>query len=222
MKTVANSRKGKVAEGKCKLRSPDLPYLEGDQDGDNGEAIHLPKLRHDFPMFDDDVLRKQLQESAYHLGKAKQSLSKLEAAKGVKLVPADIPVQQAPVPRGEPARLIANVIARTDHPNMPLYCFIAMITRSAQSEKYCPGSIVRPIPVDRFRLLGDEKGHFWLKKRRVPDIGDIVEILFFEEDTSEYISSAHGNSPHQNEDLLCTTLTLRHRCDLERNDAWQN
>ena len=196
--------------------------LVGDQNGDSGEATHLPKLRHDFPMFDDDVLRKQLQESAYHLGKAKQSLSKLETTKGVKLVPADIPVQQAPVPRGEPARLIANVIARTDHPNMPLYCFIAMITRSAQSEKYCPGSIVRPIPVDRFRLLGDEKGHFWLKKRRVPDIGDIVEIRFFEEDTSEYISSAHGNSPHQNEDLLCTTLTLRHRCDLEKNDAWQN
>ena len=139
--------------------------LVGDQNGDSGEATHLPKLRHDFPMFDDDVLRKQLQESAYHLGKAKQSLSKLETTKGVKLVPADIPVQQAPVPRGEPARLIANVIARTDHPNMPLYCFIAMITRSAQSEKYCPGSIVRPIPVDRFRLLGDEKAFLAEKEK---------------------------------------------------------
>lgn len=96
--------------------------LVGDQNGDSGEATHLPKLRHDFPMFDDDVLRKQLQESAYHLGKTKQSLSKLETTKGVKLVPADIPVQQAPVPRGEPARLIANVIARTKYAPVLLYC----------------------------------------------------------------------------------------------------
>ena len=199
--------------------------LAGDQN--EGQTVHLAELRHDFPMFDDDVLRKQLQQSAYKLGKVKQSLSKLETARGVLLEPADIPVRQPPVrlvQRKEPGRLIANVIARTDHPNLPLYCFVAMITRSTeslQSQKYRPGSIVRPIPVDRFRLLGDEKGHFWLKKKRVPNIGDIVEIRFFHEDTTEYIYSAHGNSPHQNEDLLCTTLSLRHRCDLEKNDARQ-
>ncbi len=93
-----------------------------------------------------------------------------------------------------------------------------MITRSTHSEKYRPGSIVRPIPVDRFRLLGDEKGHFWLKKTRVPEIGDIVEMRFLE-DTREYLD-AHGSSP-QNEDLLCTTLTLRSRCDLEKNETCQ-
>lgn len=190
----------------------------------------LQKLRDAFPMFDDDMLSEQLKKFGNELGKAERSLSKLHMKKGIRLEPANIPIQQPEAQRGPARKLIANVIARTDHPNLPLYCFIAMITRSTQScealsmksQKYALGSIVRPIPVDRFRLLGDEKGHFWLKKTRVPDIGDIVEISFFEEDTSEYIRSAHGASPHQNEDLLCTALSLHHRCELGRNDAWQS
>lgn len=170
-------------------------------------------------MFDDDVLWAHFLQG--DLRRAVQSLSKLEMSKGVILQPIDIPPLKPQVQGGTPRRLIANVIARTDHPKLPLYCFIAMITRSTQSEKYRPGSIVRPIPVDRFRLLGDEKGHFWLKKTRVPEIGDIVEMRFVEEDTREYLDSAHGRSPHRNEDLLCTTLTLRSRCDLEKNETCQ-
>lgn len=179
----------------------------------------LKHLRGEFPMFDDDVLWAHFLQG--DLRRAVQSLSKLEMSKGVILQPIDIPPLKPQVQGGTPRRLIANVIARTDHPKLPLYCFIAMITRSTQSEKYRPGSIVRPIPVDRFRLLGDEKGHFWLKKTRVPEIGDIVEMRFVEEDTREYLDSAHGRSPHRNEDLLCTTLTLRSRCDLEKNETCQ-
>lgn len=114
---------------------------------------------------------------------------------------------------------MANVLARTDHSHLPLYCFIAVIAKSEQ-QTHRPGQIVRPIPEDRFRLLGDEKGHFWLKKRRVPEVGDIVEVCFFEEDTYDYLATAHGRYPHQNEDLLCTTLKLHcRRCDLGKNEA---
>lgn len=178
----------------------------------------VSKLRHNFPIFDDDVLSAHLMEASYDLEKAVVSLSKLEAEPVAVLEPADIPRSSNPPLRsGEPKRLMANVIARTDHPKMPLYCFIAVVAKSNQSQKYRAGQIVRPIPEDRFRLLGDEKGHFWLKKTKVPQIGDIVEVCFFEEDARDYLETAHGTYPHQNEDLLCTTLTLHSRCDLERN-----
>lgn len=126
---------------------------------------------------------------------------------------------QERVRTGPPQTLFANVVARTDHPKAPLYCFLAMVAKS--DSKACPpGCLVRPIPEDRFRLLGDEKGHFWLKSRRVPEVGDVIEMNFFEEDVSDYLATAHGNYPHRNEDLLCTKLTLRSRSELQRNDAW--
>ena len=56
----------------------------------------------------------------------------------------------------------------------------------------------------------------------MPELGDIVEMQFFVEHASEYLGSAHGKSPHRNEDLLCQSLTLRGRCALERNDTWQD
>ena len=179
----------------------------------------VSRLRHNFPMFDDEVLSLYLMESDYDLERAVLALSKLEAMDGDVLEAVDIPRVPLRVRSGVPKRLIANVVARTDHPGMPLYCFIAMVSKSTESQKYRPGSIVRPIPEDRFRVLGDEKGHFWLKKNRVPQIGDVVEMSFFEVDGEDYLESAHADSPHRNEDLLCITLTLRHRCLLEKNET---
>lgn len=179
----------------------------------------VSRLRYNFPMFDDELLSEYLMESDYDLERAVLALSKLEAVDGDVLEAVDIPRVPLRVRSGVPKRLIANVVARTDHPGMPLYCFIAMVSKSTESQKYRPGSIVRPIPEDRFRVLGDEKGHFWLKKNMVPQIGDIVEISFFEVDGDEYLESAHADSPHRNEDLLCITLRLRHRCLLEKNET---
>ena len=188
--------------------------------GFSGKDVSEPvaQLRHNFPMFDDEVLSAHLMGAAYDLEKAVLSLSKFEAEGGDILEPVVLPVRPPRVRTGKLQTLIANVVARTDHPGMPLYCFIAMVTKSL-SPTCRPGQMVRPIPEDRFRLLGDEKGHFWLKKSRVPEIGDIVEICFFEEDATDYLESAHGGFPHQNEDLLCTELTLRSRCVVERNEA---
>ncbi|CAK8992073.1 unnamed protein product [Durusdinium trenchii] len=190
-------------------------------DGVFGLAIDVSdpvlKLRHSFPMFDDDLLSTHLMDAAYDLEKAVVSLSKLEAEPAEVLEPVEIPCSQTRVRTAAPQRLMANVLARTDHSHLPLYCFIAVIAKSEQ-QTHRPGQIVRPIPEDRFRLLGDEKGHFWLKKRRVPEVGDIVEVCFFEEDTYDYLATAHGRYPHQNEDLLCTTLKLHcRRCDLGKN-----
>ena len=185
-----------------------------------GEDVSEPvaRLQHNFPMFDDEVLSTHLMAAAYDMEEAVLSLSKFAAEGGDILGPVDLPVRPPRVRAGKPQNLVANVVARTDHPGMPLYCFVAMVAKSA-SPAYRPGRLVRPIPEDRFRLLGDEKGRFWLKKSRVPEIGDIVEIHFFEEDASDYLESAHGDFPHQNEDLLCTELTLRSRCVVERNAA---
>ncbi|CAE7891493.1 unnamed protein product [Symbiodinium microadriaticum] len=180
----------------------------------------VSKLRHNFPMFDDDVLSRHLLEAACDLEQAVLSLSKLEAEPAEPIAvqePADIPVSVMPRRSGAPKRLVANVIARTDHAHLPLYCFIAVVAKAQDSQKYRAGQVVRPIPEDRFRLLGDEKGHFWKKITRVPAVGDIVEVCFFEEDTYDYLATAHGKYPHQNEDLLCTTLTLHSRCDLSKN-----
>ncbi|CAE7947126.1 unnamed protein product [Symbiodinium sp. KB8] len=185
----------------------------------------VSKLRHNFPMFDDDVLSRHLLEAACDLEQAVLSLSKLEAEPAEPIAvqePADIPVSVMPRRSGAPKRLVANVIARTDHAHLPLYCFIAVVAKAQDSQKYRAGQVVRPIPEDRFRLLGDEKGHFWKKITRVPAVGDIVEVCFFEEDTYDYLATAHGKYPHQNEDLLCTTLTLHSRCDLSKNDTRLN
>ena len=203
----------------------DFDQLKGSPDP-SGFALRedvsdaIIQLRHNFPMFDDDVLCNHFMEADYDLEKAVMSLSKLEAEPVAILEPVqDIPLHPQPRVRKEaPKRLMANVVARTDHAHLPLYCFIAVVAKSEQSQKYRPGQLVRPIPEDRFRLLGDEKGHFWLKKTKVPQVGDIVEVCFYEEDTHDYLRMAHGKYPHQNEDLLCTTLTLHTRCDLEKND----
>ena len=219
-----------VAEASANLQElqdsqEDVDQLEGSSDP-SGFALHedvsdaIIQLRHNFPMFDDDVLCDHFMEADYDLEKAVMSLSKLEAEPVAILEPVqNIPLHPQPRVRKEaPKRLMANVVARTDHAHLPLYCFIAVVAKSEQSQKYRPGQLVRPIPEDRFRLLGDEKGHFWLKKTKVPQVGDIVEVCFYEEDTHDYLRMAHGKYPHQNEDLLCTTLTLHTPCDLEKND----
>ena len=67
---------------------------------------------------------------------------------------------------------------------MPLYCFVVLVMRS-DSPRCRTGGIVRPIPEE---MLGDEKGHFWKKKNRIPEVGDIVEITFYDEDNRNYLS----------------------------------
>ena len=52
-------------------------------------------LRHNFPMFDDDVLGEHLMQAAYDLGEAVLSLSKLQAEPGVEIEPVDIPCKPA-------------------------------------------------------------------------------------------------------------------------------
>ncbi|CAE7456199.1 unnamed protein product [Symbiodinium sp. CCMP2592] len=176
------------------------------------------KLRHNFPMYDDDIIGDHLLQAGNDLERAVLSLSALGAEPTSSIVPADIPCNRPERLRsGRPKKIIANVLARTDHSRSPLFCFILLATVS-ESEKYKAGCIVRPIPEDRFRLLGDEKGHFWKRMpQALPEVGHVVEILFFEEDTVDYLQAAHGNYPHQNEDLLCTSLVLRKRCSLHKN-----
>ena len=119
----------------------------------------LGRLREDFPMFDENILAERLRLASSDFQRTTKSLSKLEKSKGVSLVPADIPRLPPRQRNGGPSKLIANVIARTDHPSMPLYCFIAMVTKALTPTQRCrAGSIVRPIPEERFRLLGDETG----------------------------------------------------------------
>lgn len=52
-------------------------------------------LRHNFPMFDDDVLGEHLMQAAYDLEEAVLSLSKLQAEPGVEIEPVDIPCKPA-------------------------------------------------------------------------------------------------------------------------------
>lgn len=155
MKRLRQSKKVK----RQNVTKADHQTQESVCDQESLTASSLQKLRHAFPMFDDDTLSEQLKKFGNDPGKAQRSLSKLHMKEGIRLEPANIPIQQPEAQRGPARKLIANVIARTDHPNLPLYCFIAMITQSTQScealgmksQRHALGSIVRPIPVDRFR-----------------------------------------------------------------------
>ena len=197
-----------------------LPGSCWQRSGTEDMSESVRKLRHNFPMYDDDVLGSHLLQAGNDLEQAVLSLSSLDAEKTCSLIPLDLPCCRPDRKRsGRPQKIIANVLARTDHAHLPLFCFVLLITVS-ESEKYRPGRIVRPIPEDRFRLLGDEKGHFWKRMpSALPEVGHVVEIHFYEEDTADYLQAAHGNYPHQNEDLLCTSLILRSRCNLQRNAA---
>ncbi|CAE7689056.1 unnamed protein product [Symbiodinium sp. KB8] len=178
----------------------------------------VSSLRHNFPFFDDDILCEHLMQAESNMEQAVLSLSKKEfepAVAFVVLEPADIPLNQRTCERrGAPKQVYGNVIARTDHSRLPLYCFVVLVMQS-NSARCKVGSIARPIPEDRFRLMGDEKGHFWKKKARVPEVGDVVEMQFFEEDNTNYLGL--GSYPHKNEDLLCTSLLLKSRSLLAKN-----
>ena len=106
------------------------------------------------------------------------------------MLPLDIPCSKPERARhGRPKKIIANVVARTDHAHLPLFCFV-LVVGTSDSEKYRAGRVVRPIPLDRFRLLGDEKGHFWQRTpHALPEVGHVVEIQFFE-DAGQIVTSS--------------------------------
>ncbi|CAE8611561.1 unnamed protein product [Polarella glacialis] len=114
--------------------------------------------------------------------------------------------------KGKDKTITGYIIARTDHPREPLYCFIVLVSRS-DSTKYKEGTLVRPIPKTCV-FRDDEMGRFWVKRTLVPEIGSIVELQFLEDDTLQYLLSGHGKHPQQNEDLLCASLELKGICNL--------
>lgn len=182
---------------------------------DIAEPVAL--LRHNFPMLDEEILHEHFMQANYDLEEAVYTLSSLEAgAVAIDLEPADVPSEkQERRKAGQLKTILGNVIALTDHPKQPLYCFIVLVSRS-DSLKYKAGKLVRPVPrtcVSR----DDEMGRFWVKRTSVPEFGSMVELNFFEEDTREYVSSAQGNYPQQNEDLLCASLELKGGCHLMKD-----
>jgi hypothetical protein len=108
--------------------------------------------------------------------------------------------------------IVGHVVALTDHPKQPLYCFIVLVAVS-DSMKDRKGLLVRPVP-HTCVTRDDEMGRFWVKKKGVPEFGSMVELKFFEEDTREYLRCGQCKYPQQNEDLLCETLNLKGGGDL--------
>eukprot|EP00929_Paragymnodinium_shiwhaense_P120311 TRINITY_DN92246_c0_g1_i1.p1 TRINITY_DN92246_c0_g1~~TRINITY_DN92246_c0_g1_i1.p1 ORF type:complete len:1024 (+),score=100.42 TRINITY_DN92246_c0_g1_i1:279-3350(+) len=175
-------------------------------------------LRELFPMFDDNTLLShflQADDSSDGAESFEAAIASLSArldrptlaveSVGDVGVKSDVERPQKSI---APSRVIIGyVVALTDHPKQPLYCFIVMVVRSS-SLKYREGKLVRPVPqtcVER----DDEMGRFWVKKSGVPAVGSRVKLEFVEEDTLEYLAAGQGQYPQQNEDLLCSSLTLQ-------------
>ena len=214
----------------------DVNVFAPERPGCSGPVVDdkISALRHNFPDADDEILTRCLMEADYDLGDAVLRLSARtthgdhncpgEEIRGSEEVEMDVVAEEDKRKRHSARKLFGNVIARTKHKNLPLFCFVVCLWqenrfRTASGDlQHC---LVRPLPEDRVKLRGDESGHFWKVVRSVPEVGDLVELRYLEAETRRYLGGDgeygrhHANSPHRNEDLLCHSLRLVKRVKLD-------